>query len=137
MRNLSIVKLQIQQQKNAGLITTQEEEEAATIKAYQQIRSELSQSEATNEAIAGKLGMAFDDETGELGFIEGQITEQDVPLPGESSSFTNTFEIFDAIMESTSKSFRSEEVKLIDERKIALKSGNFDRVREIDIELNK
>jgi len=76
--------------KESGLITTQEEEEAATIDAYMQARRRFSTDQASDDALAKMFGLVFDDD-GELGFITGPVSNEDVSLPGESKTFFNIF----------------------------------------------
>lgn len=58
----------IQARKDAGELTTPEEEEAATIQSYMKIRREASKSQVSDDALARVFGLNFD-ESGELGLV--------------------------------------------------------------------
>ena len=77
--------LDIQSKLDRGDISPGEEEEAATIEAYMQLRRTASRSQADDDALAELMGLSFDDD-GELGFIGGvdsRIDEETSPLFGE------------------------------------------------------
>lgn len=75
----------IQARKDKGEIDDTQAE-ALTLQAYMDLRRLYSKSEASDDAIASKLGMKFS-EDGELGFIAGDVNE--VRLPGEQTTLVN------------------------------------------------
>ena len=82
----------VQAKVDNGFFRTQEEEEAATIDAYMELRRVLSKEQVEDDALAQTFGLQFD-EVGELGFIGGQIDDTDVPLPGENTGPFANFEL--------------------------------------------
>jgi len=88
--------------KQAGLITTREEEEAATISAYMKARRRFSKPQASDDALASMFGLMFDNNK-ELMFISGPIDNSQVNLPGENNIFSGFKEFITGITKEQDK----------------------------------